>query len=136
METVQFTPVREGDKVEEIDARENLIFDLTDADILKIADIVANISKELREKEAKLHAIQKDMKDSIKGLESDLRFHHKLIETKKEGRDVDCVCRKNYTRGIVQYVFNGVVMKERAMDSYEQQKGGRPQDNTTSVLNA
>lgn len=119
-------------KIEEFDVKETLVFDLTDPELLEIGKNVATLSAEKRMKEAALKTYTADRKDEIKGLEADIRFNVKLIEVRKQGREVDCIMRKDYTRGIVQYIFNGVVMKERSLEHHEKV---RPQDNTISSVN-
>lgn len=119
-------------KIEEFDVKETLVFDLTDTELLEIGKNVASLSTEKRIKEAQLKSYVADRKDEIKGLEADLKFNIKLIEVRKQGRETDCVMRKDYTRGIVQWIFNGKVMKERGLESHERV---RPQDNTISSIN-
>lgn len=119
-------------KIEEFDVKENLVFDLTDAELLQISKTVAALSREKREKESHLKAYTSDRKDEIKGLDADIRFNIKLIEVGKQGRDTDCIMRKDYTRGIIQWIFNGKVMKERGLEAHERV---RPQDNTISSVN-
>ena len=133
---VQFTPFQEGDKVEEVESRQFLVFDLTDAEILAIAEVVGKLAKEKSIHEVNLAEIKKSLGDKIKGLDSDIHHNHKLIETRKEGRDVPCLMRKNYTKKIVQFVYEGKTMKERPMEAYEiENEKVRPQDNTVSTLN-
>lgn len=119
-------------KIEEFDVKETLVFDLTDTELLEIGKNVATLSAEKRQKEAALKSYTADRKDEIKGLEADIRFNVKLIEVRKQGKEVDCIMRKDYTRGIVQWLFNGTVMKERGLESHERV---RPQDNTVSSIN-
>lgn len=119
-------------KIEEFDVKENLVFDLTDTELLQISKTVAALSREKREAEGALKSYVADRKDEIKGLDADIRFNIKLIEVGKQGRDTECVMRKDYTRGIVQWIFNGKVMKERGLESHERV---RPQDNTISSIN-
>lgn len=119
-------------KIEDFDVKENLIFDLTDAELLGLAKQTSLLSVQKRTKEGELKQIVENKKDEIKGLQYDINFNLKLIETGKQGREVDCIMRKDYTRGIVQYIFNGNVMKERALEHHEKV---RPQDNTVSSLN-
>lgn len=120
-------------KVEDFEVKETLIFDLTDAELLNIAKTTSLLAVEKRSKEAVLKQIVEDKKEEIKGLESDIKINLKLIETGKQGREVECIMRKNYTRGIVQYIYAGKVMKERGLEHREKV---RPQDNTVSSLNA
>jgi len=119
-------------KIEEFDVKETLVFDLTDAELLAISKQVATLSREKREKESFLKNYIADRKDEIKGLDADIRFNIKLIEVGKQGRETDCIMRKDYTRGIVQFIFNGTVMKERGLEHHEKV---RPQDNTMSSVN-
>jgi hypothetical protein len=119
-------------KIEDFDVKETLVFDLTDPELLEIGKNVATLSAEKRTKEALLKGYIADRKDEIKGLEADIRFNVKLIEVRKQGKEVDCIMRKDYTRGIVQFIFAGNVMKERALEHHEKV---RPQDNTMSSVN-
>lgn len=119
-------------KIEDFDVKETLVFDLTDPELLQISKTVAALSKEKREKEATLKQYISDRKDEIKGVDADIRFNIKLIEVGKQGREVECIMRKDYTRGIVQWIYEGKVMKERGLESHERV---RPQDNTISSVN-
>ncbi len=119
-------------KIEESEVKEALIFELTDSEILKIAKSTSLLAVLQREKESSLKNIVEDKKEEIKGIISDIKINHKLIETGKQGRLVDCIKRIDFDRKIVQWLFAGVVMKERSLESYETP---RPQDNTTSSVN-
>lgn len=119
-------------KIEEFEVKETLVFDLTDAELLSIAKQVANLTVEKREKESTLKSYVADRKDELKGLDADIRFNVKLIEVGKQGRETECIMRKDYTRGIVEWIFNGKVMKARGLESHERV---RPQDNTISSIN-
>lgn len=135
-EEIKFTPFQEGDKVEEVETRQFLVFDLTDPEILAIAEVVGKLDSEMKDLESKLAAVKKSLGDKIKGLDSDINHNLNLIKTRKEGRDVPCVMRKNYTKKIVQFAYEGKLMKERAMEAYEiENEKVRPQDNTVSTLN-
>jgi hypothetical protein len=119
-------------RIEEYEVKENIIFDLTDAELLKIAKTASLLTSQKREKANELKNKTDDLKEEIKGIEADIRFNLKLIEVGKQGRDVDCLKRIDFDRKIVQWLFAGVVMKERALESHETP---RPQDNTTSSVN-
>lgn len=119
-------------KIEDTEVKETLVFDLSDAELMQLMNTTIALTNEKRESEVHLKNYIADRKDEIKGLEADIRFNMKLIEVKKQGRLTDCIMRKDYTRGIVQYIFNGTVMKERGLEQHEKV---RPQDNTISSVN-
>jgi hypothetical protein len=123
---------KKEDKIEDFDAEETLVFVLTDAEILKIAKTASSLTSQKRTKENELKNKTDDLKSEIKGIDADIKFNLKLIEVGKEGRNVECIKRINYTRGIVQFIYGGQVMKERSIEHNEKV---RPQDNTTSSVN-
>lgn len=123
---------KKEDQVEYFDVEENLVFDLTDEELLTLAKSTSRLSSLKRTKENELKNIVDDKKSEIKGLTADIQFNMKLIEVGKQGREVECTKRVNYTRGIVEFLFAGKVMKSRGIEHNEK---ARPQDNTTSSVN-
>ena len=76
-------------KIEDFDVKENLVFNLTKEELLDIADKASHLMVQKRAKENELKNTTDDLKEAIKGLEADIKFNMKLVEVKKQGRDVD-----------------------------------------------
>lgn len=119
---IRFTPTvfnRDEDIYEEESARETITFPLTDDEILKIAKSTSELDEQYKTVDARFQQIKKDYKGQLDGLNSQMNYNFMLIKDECQDRDVDCVQRKNYTKKVVQYIYNGVVMKERPMQEYE-----------------
>jgi len=119
---IKFIPTvfnRDEDIYEEESARENITFPLTDDEILKIAKQTSEFDQQYKAIDSKFQQIKKDYKGQLDGLNSQMNYNFMLIKDECQDRDTDCIQRKNYTRKVVQYLFEGKVMKERPMQEYE-----------------
>jgi hypothetical protein len=119
---IHFVPTvfnRDEDIYEEESARETLTFPLTDEEILKAGKEASQLDSQHKSIEAKFNQIKKDFKGQLDGLSSQINYKFMLIKDECEDRETDCTQRKNYTRKVVQYLYNGQVMKERPMQEYE-----------------
>lgn len=119
---IHFVPTvfnRDEDIYEEESARETITFPLSDEEILKAGKEASQLDSQHKQIEAKFNQIKKDYKGQLDGLNSQINYKFMLIKDECEDRDTDCTQRKNYTRKVVQYLYNGRVMKERPMQDYE-----------------
>lgn len=105
--------------VVEVDGKEYLEFELTDEEVLEIADKVSGRHKRLRNLEAEAKSVAQDFKNEIGGVKAEIDKCHKLIAERKEVREVECKIKKDYKAKKIYYVHEGKVMKEVEMTSYE-----------------
>jgi hypothetical protein len=122
MKDVSFSPTffnRDEDIYSEEEGREVITFALSDDEILKLAKATAELDIEHRTVDAHFAMVKKDFKGKLDGLASQMNHNFRLIKDQAEDRDVDCIKRKNFTRKVVQFIYNGKVCKERAMADHE-----------------
>lgn len=122
MKDVSFAPTafnRDEDIFTEEESREVITFQLTDDEILKLAKATAELDIEHRTVDAHFTMVKKDFKGKLDGLASQMNYNFRLIKDQAEDRDVDCIKRKNFTKKVVQFIYNGRVMKERPMADHE-----------------
>jgi predicted nuclease with TOPRIM domain len=133
---IRFSPTvfnRDEDIHEEESSREFITFPLTDEEILKIAKSTSELDEQHKAIDAKFQQVKKDFKGQLDGLNSQMNYNFMLIKDECQDREVDCVKRKNFTRKVVQYLYDGKVMKERPMHDYELASSKNP--NIQATLN-
>lgn len=122
MKDVSFIPTffnRDEDIFVEEEAREPVIFQLTDEEILKAAKATTELDEQYKDVNAKFAQVKKDFSGKLKGIEAQINYNFLIIKDQAEEREVDCVKRRNFTKKIVQFIYGGSVVKERPMTEWE-----------------
>lgn len=86
------------------------------------------------ETEREFDSVKKRFKGKIETQESDLADVLRTIREGEEVRLVECIERKDYQRHIVEYIYEGEVMEERAMTIDERQTEMKLVENPTTVV--
>jgi hypothetical protein len=89
------------------------------------ADKLGHVVQQRDAFEESMKAEAKTQRETLKGLDRELRKLSSVIRERAEWREVKCERRVNYTTGVVTDVRldSGEVIEERAMTDDERQKG-------------
>lgn len=117
----------EDNNYQDAGVTEEIQFDLTEHQLAQTAIEVNELSKKKKEKEIHLKAYAKEKKAEIETLQAEIDANLKRIE-EGELRLIDCIKRTFFDKGIVQFIRDGEVIKERPMED-----GDRQLTLTTSV---
>lgn len=101
--------------------RERFTFPLSSDELVTKGQEAADLNKQVSEKEYTLSIYKKERKAEIDNLRSNINSTLKVIAAKAENREVECDKIYNYDRKVIEYVYHGELMKERAMDQLEAQ---------------
>ena len=96
-------------------------FELTPDEIAARARDAAETQHEMNEAEARFAEMKQNHKNHVGALEGRTRDLLRAIRRGTEERLVECVEVKDYRRSIVEYLLNGEVVDERAMEPSERQ---------------
>lgn len=98
-----------------------LNFKLTEEDFAEKGKEAGRLAGELNKLNIEFDAVKKQWKEKLNEKEAELSKVLGTIRRGDEDRMVKCVMRKDFTRHVVQYLFNGDVMHEREMKMDERQ---------------
>lgn len=101
------------------DQRETVAFQLSDDEILAAGKEAAELNSQLKEAVGKFSQIKKDWSGKIKGLEAQMNYKFLIIADQAEDREVECTKRLLFKKGVAQFIYKGVVVKERVMSEWE-----------------
>jgi len=96
-------------------------FELTPDEIAARARDAADTQHEMNECEARFVETKQNHKNHVGALEGRTRDLLRAIRRGTEQRVVECSERKDYRRSIVEYLLDGEVVDERAMEPSERQ---------------
>lgn len=98
-----------------------LTFNLSEEEILEKARTATVARQDLRKKLAEFDVAKSKFKNEIAELEDIRDVNLDLVHEEKEERRVDCIERRNFESGEVEYLFNGEIMHKRPMMIEERQ---------------
>lgn len=96
-------------------------FELKDVEIVERARRVAEIRKEVDAVKEEAKGVASDFKGRINVLESEQKALLQTVRANGEHRTVECEFRKDFAANKVEYLFDGKVVEERAMNWEERQ---------------
>ncbi len=106
---------------EDVEVQKSLTFKLTTQEIADKGRKAAELERETGEQESQFENVKAEWKGKINKLENEKRDLLRTIRKGEEERQVQCIMRKEYSRMVVQYLWKGIVMEERAMTLDERQ---------------
>ncbi len=110
-----------------------LTFTLDNDGLARIAHDAASISSQLNRDRIEFKKIKTEWKDRIVGGESALSKLMLVIERGTETKMVECIERRKFAENKVEYIVDGKVIEERAMDAEERQMEIDPNDKTVII---
>lgn len=108
-------------EVEETIVSKEIEIKLTNIDKAHMADEAADAQVALTSTETEFKGIKNDYSQRIKKLKAKIETTLEAVNTGVISRNVQCVMKKIYSSNIVQYVYEGEVIEERAMTDQDRQ---------------
>lgn len=106
---------------QDIEVLETLVFQLNEKELADVAVEAADFSRELKGIELEFANVKKDYTQKIKDYKA--RIDALMIKTKEgEQRNIKCTKRFIYDEEEVQFILDGIVLKQRKMLEEEKQK--------------
>lgn len=100
----------------------DLVFDLTDPEYVEKGKLAGQQRRALVVIEDQLEGAKKQAKLDTERAESALNLTLHVLASGKEARSVECIERKDFGLGKVEYYFDGVCMEERPLEPHERQQ--------------
>lgn len=98
-----------------------LVFDLTDQEYVEKGKLAGQQRTRLLAVDDELEEAKKRAKLEKEKAERELNLTLSTLSSGKEARSVECIERKDFAAGKVEYYYMGVVMAERVMEPHERQ---------------
>lgn len=105
----------------EVIRNEILPFELTHEEVADKAKAIAAKSSDIHQEEAKFADVKKGFKSRIELMKQEMDALIDVVRSGVEERAVECIVKFNYEEGLVQYIHDGKVRKERRLESQERQ---------------
>lgn len=112
---------KQDGEVERVIVTKELTFKLTEKEIAQKGKSAAESKTRLTEKNHEFENVKQKYKGEIGAIECELSDHLSTIKRGTEDRTVECTMVKDFSRHVVEYVYNGEIMEERPMTMDERQ---------------
>lgn len=113
--------IRDHKDIDEKTVTRTLEFKLTEPEFSQFGKDAAEFQRELNDLRVQFDCFKKEWKGKIDMHIGKLDKVLRIIRAGVENRSVECIERKNFKRHTVEYVYNGIVMHQRALELSERQ---------------